>query len=234
MYQQMTLNTTLFPAKLQSPLFAHDGKSLVSGIAKEIKFHHPRYRAEAQTFLILPACDENDTIDHEIARAACAIIACNPNDGFFTTDEAGANRVTESQLPYREEGYFFQAPSSDQPYPVFPSFRRWYLPNPGQLPSPWNDCRIPLAPDRTVHRATDASSDILARDKTCRMTAFALGTETAHIVPKAEKEWMYSKGRTDDGGNDFCWHGSRYVCGWDGSEHAREGGKSLCGNGWAS
>lgn len=88
-----------------------DGGATISNTPKQITFLHPGYRPEAQPLLILPACDENDTIDHELARVACAIIAGNKFEGFITTDAPGNNRVFKSQLPFTDDGYFFHVPS---------------------------------------------------------------------------------------------------------------------------
>ena len=85
----------------------------VSPFPKHIIFRHPGYGREAQPLLILPACDLNDTIDHELARTACAIIACNELDGFFTTDVHGEHRVYGAQLPHTEEGYYFHVPGQN-------------------------------------------------------------------------------------------------------------------------
>ena len=80
---------------------------------KRITFRHPGYERNAQPLLVLPACDPDATIDHEIARIACAVVACNEFGGFFTTDIAGEHRVSGTQLAHREEGYFFHIPGQN-------------------------------------------------------------------------------------------------------------------------
>lgn len=88
----------------------------ISSSPKQIIFRHPGYAPHARTLLILPACDQGDTIDHEIARIACAIVACNEFDGFLTTDVLGERRVEGAQLPFLNEGYFFHVPGRESGY----------------------------------------------------------------------------------------------------------------------
>lgn len=90
-----------------------DKSAVASWPPKQIALLHPGYAGDAQLFLILPACDENDTIDHELARIACAVVACNAFDGFLTTDAGGVCRVNGAQLPFIDEGYFFHVPDRD-------------------------------------------------------------------------------------------------------------------------
>lgn len=90
---------------------AHDGKTGVPEEVNHIIFLHPGYESGAQSLLLLPACDDDDTIDYEVARIACAIVACNRYDGYFTTDQAGLQRVPEPRLDCTNEGYFFQVPN---------------------------------------------------------------------------------------------------------------------------
>ena len=97
------------PRSAYPPPQQPDGGAALPSLSKHIEFLHPGYgRDEQQPLLILPTCDPNDTIDHELVRLACALVACNEFEGFFTTDVLGQCRVSESQLPFREEGYFFQ------------------------------------------------------------------------------------------------------------------------------
>jgi hypothetical protein len=58
----------------------------------------------------LPACDEGSTLSRDVALVACALIACNRYDGYFTLDVAGEERIETTQLACRVNGYYFQLP----------------------------------------------------------------------------------------------------------------------------
>lgn len=104
---------TYMPRSPYPPPRHADGGLEVTSHPKRITFLHPGYPRDAQPLLILPACNQDNTIDHEVARIACAVVACNEFEGFFTTDVRGERRVYGSQLPFTEEGYFFQVPGRD-------------------------------------------------------------------------------------------------------------------------
>lgn len=182
------------------PLPQHPDRGIsISSLPKRITFLQPGYGCDAQPLLILPACDQNDTIDHELARIACAVVACNEFDGFFTTDICGNCRVYEAQLPFTEEGYFFHVPKqADQvrPYPVYLSFRHWSPPLWAQLPPPWRNCPIPDALGSSGRLTSVIAHNIIKRDGTCRITNYTEQTEAAHIIPDGESEWFQSRGLT--------------------------------------
>lgn len=99
----------MFRSAYPTPRYA-DGEAAISAQPGKIAFRHPEYPAYAQKLLILPACDKDTTINQELARVACAIVACNRFDGYITTDVDGHDQVSDSQLPLRENGYFFHVP----------------------------------------------------------------------------------------------------------------------------
>lgn len=101
------------PRRAYPPPQHADGGRSVSAQPRRIVFQHPAYPLFAQPLFTFAACDENDTIDHEIARAACAVAASNRYDGYLTTDVTGRERVTLPQLPFIENGYFFHVPGYD-------------------------------------------------------------------------------------------------------------------------
>lgn len=96
------------PRKPYPPPQHPEGSTAVSTTPERITFLHPGYPRDAQPLLVLSACEEGNKIDYELARIACAIVACNAIEGFFTTDVAGQCPVSGSQLAIVEEGYFFQ------------------------------------------------------------------------------------------------------------------------------
>ncbi|KAK7932985.1 hypothetical protein LTR80_011501 [Exophiala xenobiotica] len=155
-----------------------------------IAFHHPGYPEPAQCFLDLPACDEGSTLSRDVALVACALIACNRYDGYFTLDAAGEERIETTQLACRVNGYYFQLPDTRE-YPIYPSFRHWNLPS--HLPDPWVDPDIEQ-PSPYMRTPPAGPSDVKGRDDTCRVTNHYSGTELAHIVPGRESEWWTTRG----------------------------------------
>ncbi|KAI1779784.1 hypothetical protein F4818DRAFT_400589 [Hypoxylon cercidicola] len=57
------------------------------------------------------------------------------------------------------------------------------------LPALWRFARIPaaVAPPRGITGARPAT---IARDRTCRVTQYAMGVEVAHLVPKEADKWF--------------------------------------------
>lgn len=170
--------------------------------------------ADAQPLLILPACDRNDTIDHEIARIACAVVACNEFDGSSQLTSVGIAEFTKRSCSSLRKGTSSTYPSKpvclrlcytasltlipDQvrPYPVYPSFRHWSPPPLAQLPPPWRDCPIPDALASSGRLTSVIAHNIIKPDGTCRITNCTEQTEAAHNIPEAESEWFQSRGLT--------------------------------------
>lgn len=68
------------------------------------------------------------------------------------------------------------------PYHIVPNFREWTFPH-HCVPAPWRTAPIAPLAHATVARL---------RDCTCRLTNHIEITESAHIIPAAEKEWFAS------------------------------------------
>ncbi|KAK5308915.1 hypothetical protein LTR70_010738 [Exophiala xenobiotica] len=133
--------------------------------------------ADAQPLLILPACDRNDTIDHEIARIACAVVACNEFDGSSQLTSVGIAEFTKRSCSSLRKG-------TSSTYPSKP------------LPPPWRDCPIPDALASSGRLTSVIAHSIIKPDGTCRITNCTEQTEAAHNIPEAESEWFQSRGLT--------------------------------------
>jgi len=85
----------------------------ITTLPNNIAFRHPGYADPAsQILFLLPACDDN-TVDYDVAKTACAIVACNRFDGFLTRDIKGHDIITDTRLPLRAEGYYFHVGGSE-------------------------------------------------------------------------------------------------------------------------
>jgi hypothetical protein len=78
-----------------------------------IQFLHPGYPPINSLLLALPALD-GDGIHHLTAFYACAIVAGNCWDGYFSLDQEGNVRVqADPQSSLTAGKYYFQVPSAD-------------------------------------------------------------------------------------------------------------------------
>ncbi|KAL3603081.1 hypothetical protein FPOAC2_07398 [Fusarium poae] len=131
---------------------ALSGSSVSSG-KRFVKIFHPGYHEPDQeqydpngdVLISLPALDDGG-IHHDTAHTACAILAANRWDGYFSRDRSGTAKVDPPQDGIlREKSYFFCLPSpststspdsTDHPYPVIARFGDWRFPH-DDLPPIW-------------------------------------------------------------------------------------------------
>ena len=78
-----------------------------------IYFLHPGYPTHEGALLCLPGVDVNHGVHHRTALYACAMVANNRWDGFFTLDRDGAELVasTDMDQSLTVQQYYFQVPS---------------------------------------------------------------------------------------------------------------------------
>lgn len=103
---------------------------------RKIKFLHPGYKDEANILLQFDAYDAESGIHYHTAHTACAIVANNRWDGYFSTDIDGRQRVEPSSMDdsLQDDAYYFQVPEGEPTihsfYTVFQLTRcRQNLPN---------------------------------------------------------------------------------------------------------
>lgn len=90
---------------------AHPGNPLVSSVRK-IKFLHPGYNSASNILLQFDAYDANSGVHYHTAHTACAIVANNRWNGYFSIDIEGRQRV-EPLSPdesLTNDAYYFQVP----------------------------------------------------------------------------------------------------------------------------
>ncbi|KAK0710336.1 hypothetical protein B0T26DRAFT_653187, partial [Lasiosphaeria miniovina] len=148
-------------------------------LRQQILFLHPGYDS-LNALLILPCVDPVTSntvivdygVHHNTALLACQIIAGNAFKGtYLALDEAGKKRVQvprEGTLPDPE--YYFIVPGED-PHPIVPSFQDWKFPH-GSIPESWPS----VIPSQNWN-------------KDCSLTNSRYSVETAHLIPKSERDW---------------------------------------------
>lgn len=213
----MDSTITVRPAQTIPQHLLHSS-TLSVGRWDQITFRHPAYPTFKNVLLRLPALDHpSGGIHHETARIACAIIAGNRWDGYFTEAIDGPRVETHSHGVLQKSDYFFHVPSaalsrckasclfgmtithisdpeaSDSEffqYPVVPSFREWRFPH-GNLPSSWiNESRVTSNPSNS-YCGSNLSVAVSLRDITCRMSDHQEATEMAHLCPHSEDRWFH-------------------------------------------
>ncbi|KAK7398646.1 hypothetical protein QQX98_011976 [Neonectria punicea] len=181
------------------------GGSFIGSTRRQVHFLHPGYivpnedeEEETSDVLIsLPAFD-NGGIHYDTAHTACAILAGNRWDGYFSSDRGGAARVDQpGDGILRENNYFFHLPStstsaSTEPYPVIPRFTDWRFPH-RNLPPVWRLLQKYLEVLRAGVQPNPSGH--------CCLSDYADAVEMAHLVPSSLSAWwasnkMASYGRT--------------------------------------
>lgn len=85
--------------------------------------------------------------------------------------------------------------TDEHPYPIVRDFESWKFPHrpgyPGesQLPECWDRLNLEHV-DASVAPHSSLEPAVRSRDVTCRITNHRLGTEVAHLVPKAHQAWL--------------------------------------------
>lgn len=86
---------------------------------RHIRFCHPGYPDSHCSLFFLPALDRPSGVHHGLALDACAIVADNRWDGYFTLDREGVQRVPtdDMDLSLQADVYYFHVPggSGDGP-----------------------------------------------------------------------------------------------------------------------
>ncbi|KEQ57882.1 uncharacterized protein M437DRAFT_29481, partial [Aureobasidium melanogenum CBS 110374] len=167
-----------------------------------VTFKHPGYPDQfgQNILLTLHAFDDvRGGLHCGTAHIACAIVACNAWDGYFSRTRDGNDRLDlqHDDLIF-DKVLYFHVPSSDVKYPVYPDFANWAFPH-DDLPPSW-----PRAPsdddalDTDVLRAPPSSSTltaaVLRRDKACVISGQRDCVERAHLCPRSEVDWFDKNG----------------------------------------
>ncbi|CAK7205577.1 hypothetical protein SEUCBS139899_008355 [Sporothrix eucalyptigena] len=152
-------------------------------MARTILFCHPAYTDFFSVLLTLPKLEEDENgqlgVHYGTAHTACAILAANAFNGFFSIDREGTERVDPeiNSVLTQDKYYFFVDGADDEHinYPVVPSFLDWEFPH-DRIPTAWTQA--------VAYAHTSPKSPL------CGLTQFSLPVETAYLVPYSQKEWF--------------------------------------------
>jgi hypothetical protein len=91
------------------PSHQDGGRHLPADSSHKARFRHPGYGDNSNILIILPGLDHSQGgIHHETARIACAMLANNRWDGFFTKTRTGAPVELEPDGILHGKDYYFR------------------------------------------------------------------------------------------------------------------------------
>ena len=99
-------------SRFGEPVHPSDPISLSLPVRK-ITFLHPGYPEDSNILLQFSAFDANNGIHYQTALDACAIVASNRWDGFFSTDREAQHRIRPEDLLGKsldQDEYYFHVP----------------------------------------------------------------------------------------------------------------------------
>ncbi|KAK7428168.1 hypothetical protein QQZ08_005234 [Neonectria magnoliae] len=148
-------------------------------------FFHPGYGSPgddsaSHVLLSLRAFDDGG-VHYMTAHTACAIIAGNRWDGYFSHDRDEAKKIRPPRDGIlREKSYYFWVPSSStDPYPVIARFNDWRFPH-NNLPPLWTQFKSQLSANEQMNEASNGY---------CCLSNYGNSVESAHLVPVAQSHW---------------------------------------------
>ncbi|KAF2103266.1 hypothetical protein NA57DRAFT_72241 [Rhizodiscina lignyota] len=150
---------------------------------------HPHYHPHFNTLLELPALEEGNKVNYNVALIICGIIADNSwSTGWFARSRDG-NKICKQGIPIDAASgdvYYFAKRDQDYKYPICISWADWRLPKADDLPSAFSKLQID-PPQRASYMG-----DVNERDQSCRASGIIDSCEPACLVPASEKEWWNS------------------------------------------
>lgn len=173
-----TTSTLLRGPFVESRLIPGHSGAVGSGF---IDFVHPGYSdagTESNDILVSLPTFDNGGVYYDIAHTACAILAANRWDGYFSLDKDGSDVV---EVPrdgiLRKKRYYFHVPDASSPYPVVVRFRDWRFPH-DHLPPSWAQFRDQLEGEERQGSSGE-----------CALSGYADAVESPHLVPVAQATW---------------------------------------------
>ncbi|KAG9234572.1 hypothetical protein BJ875DRAFT_509286 [Amylocarpus encephaloides] len=177
-------------------------------------FKHPAYSDDFQqgSLLQLYTWDTRDGGLHAgTALLACAIVACNAQDGYLTRNRDGGSLHVGDDEVLLDDEYYYHVPnplpatqeSSGRAYykhPVYPTFEHWPFPH-GIIPARWlggvegreggegGEGGETIDPSSTPS-VSSVSVAVIARDRACAISKYRDYIERAHLCPRNELDWF--------------------------------------------
>lgn len=177
-----------------------------------VAIRHPAHQDDGP-LLLLPSHDINGAgafgIHHGVALTACAIVANNAFDGFFTETRDSERVQAQYNDILTKEEYWFHVPQPSghvEPqynaygYPLVASFEHWRFPHlqfqdeRHQLLRLWRHSGQQTPSELPwLSSASQISLSVHNRDQdTCRVSGYRSGCHAAHLVPNKCEAWFTS------------------------------------------
>ncbi|GAB7354924.1 hypothetical protein MBLNU459_g5549t1 [Dothideomycetes sp. NU459] len=163
-----------------------------------ITFKHPGYPDQfGQNILLSLFAFDHPTggfgLHYGTAHLACALVACNAWDGYFTRTRDGEALQCDRDDLLVDRVLYFHVPSSTGRYPIYPDFDNWAFPH-DNLPPHWPSAvRSEDGPTDQLGAPPSSSTltaAVLRRDKACIVSKLRDGVERAHLCPRSGLDWF--------------------------------------------
>ncbi|KAF1815211.1 hypothetical protein P152DRAFT_248752 [Eremomyces bilateralis CBS 781.70] len=153
---------------------------------------HPHY-PDCNTLVKLPALDDGDIVDYDVALIICGITSDNSwSTGWFARSADGSKMCTPGVPLVASDGdVFYFVSDRNYKYPVYVSWDHWRLPSTdADLPSAFSTLAIDPSPPSL--RNSGYMEDLKGRDQLCQVSGIIDFCEQAHLVQAGEREWWDS------------------------------------------
>jgi len=111
LYSSMSINTIHLRCTYGRPVHPEGDSTVSTNPRHRVLLRHPGYDDANNILILLQASDHSDgAFHHETARIACAIIADNRWDGYFTTTRNGPRVDVPGNGLLPSGSYYFQVP----------------------------------------------------------------------------------------------------------------------------
>ncbi|KAK4977389.1 hypothetical protein LTR66_010734 [Elasticomyces elasticus] len=179
------------PAQPALPPFSFSGER-----DNTITFKHPGYSDQyGQNVLLTLFAFDHPTggLHYGTAHLACAIVACNAWNGYFTRTRDGPRLELDHDDLLVDRVLYYHVPADTGKYPVYPNFDNWAFPH-DDLPPQWPSAVRSEGDGDDVTGAPPSSSTltaaVLRRDKACVISKQGDCVEKAHLCPRSEVKWF--------------------------------------------
>ncbi|KAF4345756.1 hypothetical protein FBEOM_277 [Fusarium beomiforme] len=150
---------------------------------RQVRIIHPGYYysggdPDFDVLISFEAFDNDGSgVDYDTAHTACAIIAGNTWDGYFSKDPHGKEKIHPPNRVLSYGRYYFCLPSSNDPstdqYPIIPRFKDWRFPH-NNLPPIWKRLYSQYRSNGSPRCVMSNCGDVV---------------EQAHLVPSQQSSW---------------------------------------------
>lgn len=165
---------------------------------KFIIFKHPAYcdNFNHSNLLRLYACDTPDGGLHAgTALLACAIVACNAQDGYLTRNRDGDNLHVGHDEVLLDDEYYYHVPNpipatqessgrAYYKYPVYPTFEHCAFPH-SSIPARWLRGVETRGPSGAPSESS-VNMAVFAHDQGCVISRYRDYIKRAHLCPRSE------------------------------------------------